>query len=232
MEILLDTANIDAIGKALEFYPIDGVTTNPSILAGCDGEPEQVLSKLRAIRKGMAVHVQTTAETAVEMAQQGRALADWFGAGFHLKIPVGPEGIKAVAIAKDMGLHVTVTAVFTPLQALMAAKAGADYVAPYVNRIDNMAGDGVGTVVELLGVLKNYGFATKVLGASFKNVRQICDLAVAGCHAVTMTPDLLASMVWHPYTDKSLTDFAADWKKRYGEKEITDFLPKGQNQGG
>ncbi|RHP35685.1 transaldolase family protein [Lachnotalea sp. AF33-28] len=225
MEILLDTANMAAIRRAVEYYPVDGFTTNPSILSGVRDEVRTVLAQFKElIQPSQTIHMQTTAEKAEDMVSQAEKLTDYFGPNFHVKIPMNPEGIKAAKMAKAKGLKVTVTAIFTAAQALIAAKAGADYVAPYVNRIDNISGDGVSVVCDIIRILDNYGFATKVLGASFKNVQQIQALAVAGCQAATMTPDLIDTFVNHPYTVKSLEDFKKDWERRFKDSHITDYL--------
>lgn len=224
MELLLDTGDLNAIESTMAVFPIDGLTTNPSILATRKDDLKEALARFKQLGQGHIIHMQTTARAAADMVAQGQALTDFFGEGFHLKIPVCEEGMKAVPLAKKTGLKVTVTAVFTPMQAVLAAKAGADYVAPYVNRLDNISADGVREVSNLLAVLRTYGYATRVLGASFKNVQQIYELALAGCHAVTVTPDLVYAMMNHPYTAQSLRDFESDWQGSFGARQITDYL--------
>jgi fructose-6-phosphate aldolase 2 len=225
MEILLDTANMKDIKRTLEYYPIDGFTTNPSILAETEGNIASVLAEFKSIlRPEQTMHVQTTAKKAEEMVKQAKILTEYFGSNLHTKIPMTNEGIKAVRMAKAKGLKVTVTAVFTAIQALLAAKAGADYIAPYVNRIDNISGNGTAVVCDCIRILKNYNYPSKILGASFKNVQQIQELTVAGCQAVTVTPELIDTFVNHPYTIKSLDDFDTAWEKSFKENHIVDFL--------
>ena len=224
MQLLLDTADLNAIKEIISIYPIDGLTTNPSILAASKWDLKDTFEQFRQLGRHLSLHLQTTARTAENIVEQGRALTDNFGDGFHLKIPICEEGIKAIPMAKAAGIKVTATAVFTPLQALAAAKAGADYVAPYVNRLDNICANGVAEVGNITVILRNYGYETKVLGASFKNVQQLYDLSLAGCHAVTVTPALVKAMIYHPYTDKSIELFDHDWQERFGDSHITDYL--------
>lgn len=225
MEILLDTANMKDIKRTLEYYPIDGFTTNPSILAETGENIVPALAEFKRILKpGQTMHVQTTAKKAEEMVKQAKILTEYFGPNLHTKIPMTDEGIKAVRMAKAEGLKVTVTAVFTAIQALLAAKAGADYIAPYVNRIDNISGNGTAVVCDCIRILKNYNYPSKILGASFKNVQQIHELAAAGCQAVTVTPELIDTFVKHPYTMKSLDDFDKAWEKSFKGKHVVDFL--------
>jgi fructose-6-phosphate aldolase 2 len=153
------------------------------------------------------------AETMVEEAKQ---LRDRFGASIFPKVPVTPQGYKALGILANLGFSVTATAIATPLQALLAAKAGAAYTAPYVNRIDNIGGDGVGVVANIVRLFNASGVSTKVLTASFKNVQQVQDVALAGAHAATMSPDLLDLVVKHPLTDSGVAGFNADWASAFG----------------
>lgn len=225
MEILLDTANINEIKKILEHYPIDGFTTNPSILSKEACSLEEWVPEIKAvIGTRYMLHVQTTGQTAEMMVAQGEKLRDYFGDKFFLKIPITRQGIKAVKECKKRKIGVTVTAVFTATQALIAAKAGADYVAPYINRMENIGVDSEKTLESMVNILKNYNYQTKIIGASFKNVLQIEKMARLGVHSITLQPELLKESISHPYTDKSLTDFERDWKNSFSEKEITDFL--------
>ena len=225
MEILLDTANIEEIKRLKTTYPIVGVTTNPSILAK---ESKDVATTLKELKKfaqeGLNVHVQVTAADTPGMVQQARELKEFLGENFYAKIPICPQGMRAVAQCKKEGINVTVTAIFTPTQALLAAMAGADYVAPYVDRLDNITSNGVTVVEEIVDILKIHGLSTKVLAASFKNIQQIFSVAASGVQAVTVNADLCEKLLFHPYTDKSLEDFDIDWRSTYGSQEITDFV--------
>ena len=124
---------------------------------------------------------------------------------------------------KKLGIGVTMTAIFTPAQALMAAKAGADFVAPYVNRLDNILGDGTEVVAEIVNQLELYQLPCQVLAASFKNAEQVHKCASVGCHTVTVTADVLKTLISHPMTDAAIAGFERDWSGAYGDKKILDF---------
>jgi len=224
MKIFLDTANVDEINALIPYYPISGITTNPSILAK-ESNLKDCITKLQKLcGDEKALHIQTTASDAKEMFEQAKALKKTVGNNFYIKIPANEQGLKAVAMCKAAGIKTTVTAVFTPMQALTAALVGADYVAPYVDRLDNINANGVTVVKEILELLKAHDLKTQVLAASFKNLQQIYLVAALGVHAVTISPDLCKKLLFHPYTDKSLQDFERDWKNKFGKAQITDFI--------
>ena len=142
---------------------------------------------------------------------------------FYIKIPIGEEGLKATMLLKKLGIGVTMTAIFTPAQALMAAMAGADFVAPYVNRLDSIMGDGVRVVSEIVEQFELYGIETRVLAASFKNAEQVHKCALVGCHSVTVTADIMKNLSSHPMTDAAIEGFDRDWRSVYGDKKISDM---------
>lgn len=225
MKILLDTANLEKIESVLPYIPVDGITTNPSILAKEAKDVKATLLKMRElIGEERMLHAQTTAQDAKGMVEQAKALTKSLGRNFYIKIPVGLEGLRAVEACKALGLHVTVTAIFTPMQALLAAKAGADFVAPYVDRLDNITSDGVHTVSTIVALLEQFHYPTQVLAASFKNVQQVMEVALAGAHSVTINADLCKKLLFHPYTDKSIADFATDWSNAFGEKQLDALM--------
>lgn len=225
MKILLDTANIDQIKAVLPYFPIEGFTTNPSILAKESADVKETIDQLKVLGEGKRmIHVQVTAADTVGMVRQAEELRDYIGGNFYAKIPIGLQGLRAVPLCKEKGINVTVTAIFTPTQALLAAMAGADYVAPYVDRLDNITSNGVSVVDEIIDMLHLHGLSTQVLAASFKNIQQIFSVAFAGVQAVTINTDLCQKILFHPYTDKSLEDFDMDWRAKFGDKEVTDFL--------
>lgn len=225
MLYVIDTADLEAIKHINEFYPVSGVTTNPSIIAK---EKTDFIKRLRDIRAVIgedkilcAQTLQTTSELIVE---EGKKLKEAIGGNFYLKVPIGEAGLKATMELKKLGIGVLMTAIFTPTQALMAAKAGADFVAPYVNRIDNIGGDGVGVVAEIVNQFANYGISTcRVMAASFKNVQQVNDCASVGCHIATIGPDIYKLLISHPLTDAAIAGFEKDWKSVYGDKQIIDM---------
>ena len=225
MQYLLDTANVEDIRKAYESFPIDGVTTNPTIISREKTDYVTLLKQIREIlgKDGM-FHIQTTKIEAEDIVNEAIALKDFINGNFYIKIPTFEPGLKAMKILKKMGFKITATAIFTQQQALIAARVGADYVAPYVNRLDNISSDGVGVVADITNLLKIYNLDTKVLAASFKNVEQVHRISLVGAHAVTVQPELLTSMIYHPLTDAAIIGFAKDWRRRYEKKYILDLL--------
>ena len=213
-----------AIKHCNEFYPLSGVTTNPSIIAKEKGDFWQILKEIRGvIGNDKMLHVQTVQTTAKKMVEEAKLIKEKIGGDIYIKIPIGEEGLKAVPMIKNLGIGVTMTAIFTPAQALMAAKAGADFVAPYVNRLDNILGDGTNVVAEIVQQFEIYGLDCKVLAASFKNAEQVHRCALCGCHSVTVSADVLKSLITHPMTDAAVEGFERDWKGVYGDKTILDF---------
>lgn len=224
MIYILDTADLAAIKHCNEFYPLSGVTTNPSIIAKEKGDFWQILKEIRGvIGNDKMLHVQTVQTTAKKMVEEAKLIKEKIGGDIYIKIPIGEEGLKAVPMIKNLGIGVTMTAIFTPAQALMSAKAGADFVAPYVNRLDNILGDGTNVVAEIVQQFEIYGLDCKVLAASFKNAEQVHRCALCGCHSVTVSADVLKSLITHPMTDAAVEGFERDWKGVYGDKTILDF---------
>ena len=224
MIYILDTADLAAIKHCNELYPLSGVTTNPSIIAKENGDFWQILKEIRGvIGNDKMLHVQTVQTTAKKMVEEAKLIKEKIGGDIYIKIPIGEEGLKAVPMIKNLGIGVTMTAIFTPAQALMAAKAGADFVAPYVNRLDNILGDGTNVVAEIVQQFEIYGLDCKVLAASFKNAEQVHRCALCGCHSVTVSADVLKSLITHPMTDAAVEGFERDWKGVYGDKTILDF---------
>lgn len=225
MDILIDTANINHIKKAYDLYPIDGVTTNPTILSKETGNCISILREIRTIiGDGKQLHAQVLSVDTEGMIKEAEYLHNSISGNFYVKIPVTPQGIKAIKTLTSKGIPITATAVFTPLQALIAAKAGASYVAPYVNRIDNISGDGVKVVSEIVQILKLANLDTKVLAASFKNIDQVLKICLTGAQAATINTDIIDKMISHPLTDLSVENFIIDWEVSFGKgKLVTDF---------
>lgn len=224
MKILLDTADIDFIKKTNDLYAIDGVTTNPSILAKQNIVCLDVLQEIRSILgEEKTLHVQVVQIDAKGMIEEAEFLHKIFKGNINVKIPVIPEGYKAMKHLAERNIKVTATAVFTPQQAVMAAKAGASYVAPYVNRIDNISGNGVNVVTEIINIFQAYHLQTQVLAASFKNTEQIQKICLAGAQAVTISEDVFNHLFSHPLTDWSVAKFTEDWQRTYGQRILRDF---------
>lgn len=224
MIYILDTADLAAIKHCNESYPLSGVTTNPSIIAKEQGDFWKILKEIRGvIGDEKMLHVQTVQTKAEKMVEEAKLIKEKIGGDIYIKVPIGEEGLKAVPLIKNLGIGVTMTAIFTPAQALMAAKAGADFVAPYVNRLDNILGDGTNVVAEIVQQFEIYGLDCKVLAASFKNAEQVHRCALCGCHSVTVSAEVLKSLIAHPMTDAAVEGFERDWKGVYGDKTILDF---------
>lgn len=221
MLYILDTANLEEIKKAYEFYPMDGVTTNPSIISKEKRDFIEILKDIRdIIGEDSMLHAQTLAMTAEDIVKEARYIKEQVGGNFYVKIPVIPEGIKAMKILKKEGFGITATAIFTAEQAFMAAKAGADFVAPYVNRIDNISGNGVDVVAQIVELFEIHNIDSKVLAASFKNVQQVHEVALRGAQSVTVNAEIMDKLLEHPLTDWSVDQFIQDWKNAYNKKTI------------
>ena len=224
MLYILDTADVGAIRHGMEYYPLAGVTTNPSIIAKANRDFWELVTEIRSIiGPEKMLHIQTTQTKAEEILKEAKLLKERVGGNLYIKIPVGEEGLKAAGLLKKEGIPVTMTAIFTPAQALMAAAAGADFVAPYVNRLDNISGDGTGVVADIVEEFAIYQVPCKVLAASFKNAWQVHQCSMCGCHSVTVTEDILKNLVSHPMTDAAIAGFEKDWKGVYGDRKILDL---------
>ncbi len=225
MQYILDTADTEAIRRCHYYYPLAGVTTNPSIISKEKRDFLPLIKEIRSIiGDDKMLHIQVTGRTADAVIEEAKALRDAVGDNLYIKVPVSPDGLRATRLLKEQGFCVTQTAIFTQQQALMAAVAGADYVAPYVNRLDNIISDGAEVVEEIVSMFEQYGLSSKVLAASFKTAEQVHKIALAGGHAVTVNPEILEQLVYHPLTLYAIDDFEADWKTVYGDKDIVTLL--------
>lgn len=221
MEFFLDTADIKAIAELSEILPIDGVTTNPTILSKSGRTPVEFFADLEQVlapeQKIIAQVVATDVEGMLADARKISSLRG--GHNIVVKIPVTPEGYRAMRMAVAEGISVLATGIYSPDQAFWAAKTGVDYMAPYVNRMCNY-GDGVGQVVELVQTLAQYNLSAKVCAASFKNVDQVHRLLAAGCPAVTVGPNIVYDMIGHLGTLAAIEQFNKDWQAVYGSLEL------------
>lgn len=224
MIYILDTADIDEIRYCNEFYPVSGVTTNPTIISKEHDDFWKIVNEIREIiGPDKMFHVQTTQKKAEDIVEEAKLLKEKIGGEFYVKIPICEEGLKATMMLKEWGIGVTMTAIFTPAQALIAAKAGASFVAPYVNRLDNIIADGCEVVAEITKQLERYKLNCKVLAASFKTAEQVHKCASAGCHSVTVTSSILKALISNPMTDVAVATFEKDWENVYGDKTILEF---------
>ena len=219
MIYMLDTANISDIARCIDLYPIAGVTTNPSIIAKENKPLPEILKGIKAvIGDDIMLHAQVMGKDATTMIAEAYRLQELVGSNFVVKIPATAQGIKAMkTIARNHDLRITATAILSPQQALMAAVAGAEFLAPYVNRLDNICGDGVRVVSDIVTLLQKHNLQSKLLAASFKNVQQVHDVAMTGAHSVTISPDVFEQLIVHPLTDSGVAGFVRDWEGVYGK---------------
>ena len=218
MKLLIDDANVAKIKKIYEFYPVDGVTTNPSILAKSGRNPYEVLKEIREfIGEEAELHAQVISLDADGMVKEAEKMVSVLGKNTFIKIPTVPEGLKAMKILSTRGFKITATAIYTPMQAYLAAKAGADYAAPYVNRIDNLGADGIASAKMIQDIYDNNGFKTQILAASFKNSNQVQELCAYGVGASTVAPDVIENLIKNACVTSAVQDFVTDFKKLCGE---------------
>lgn len=223
MEIILDTANLKDIRRYNDIYDITGVTSNPTILAREKAEFFPLLLEIRSIIGDKQLHVQVTGTSCEEMLKEAETLTDRLGKDTYIKVPTNEEGIKTMKVLKSRGYKVTATAIYMPQQAMLAASVGADYVAPYFNRMNNMNVDSKKAIADMAWLFEHNNIRTKIVAASFKNTQQIMDSLMAGAQAVTVSPELYTQMVENPMIDSAIAGFAADWEATYGDKRIYEF---------
>ena len=217
MKLLIDDANVAKIKKIYEFYPVDGVTTNPSILAKSGRNPYEVLKEIREfIGEEAELHAQVISLDAEGMIKEAEKMVSVLGKNTFIKIPTIPEGLKAMKILSERGFKITATAIYTPMQAYLAAKAGADYAAPYVNRIDNLGADGITSAKMIQNIYENNGFKTQILAASFKNSNQVQELCAYGVGASTVAPDVIENLIKNACVTSAVQDFVTDFEKLCG----------------
>ena len=223
MKILIDSADVEKIKEISKYREITGITTNPTILSKVEGDNKNILKELKEFTYGKyEIHIQTTENEVEGILSEARVLRKFFGETFYIKIPVTKAGLEAIKLCSREGIKVTATAILSPMQALVAAMNGASYVAPYVNRMENVGQDATETISVISDLLIDY--PTEILAASFKNIKQIQEVLLQGAEAATISPELIETSVWHPYTDKSVIDFGIDWKNKFGDKKIIDMI--------
>ena len=211
MKIFLDTANVEAIKKYNDMGLVDGVTTNPTLLSKEKGNPAEIMHEIVRIVKG-PVSLEVVGTAYDSMIEEAHRLKK-YGPNVIVKVPMIPEGLKAVKKLKDEGISTNVTLVFSANQAVLAAKAGASYVSPFIGRLDDAGQDGMTLIREIVQIFNNYRFDTNVLVASVRHPMHVVDAGKIGAHVVTLPPDILGKMMAHPLTDKGLAAFLSDWEK-------------------
>jgi len=212
MKIFLDTANLEAIRKFNDMGLLDGITTNPSLLSKEGGNPKDVMEEIAKIIKG-DVSLEVVSTEYSGMIEEGKRLRE-YGKNVVVKVPMTPDGLKACKSFSLQGIPVNVTLVFSPNQALLAAKSGAKYVSPFIGRLDDIGQDGMSLIQDIKTIFKNYPeFKTQILVASIRHPMHVIDAAKIGADVVTLPPAVLDKMLQHPLTDIGLENFLSDWKK-------------------
>lgn len=217
MNYLVDTADLEKLKEIYNYFPVSGITTNPTIIKNSGMKLSKVINSILKIIGDSSIHIQVMSETCDDIVKEAKKYKSYFdlGENYFTKIPITLEGLKAIRICKEAGINVTATAIFTQQQALLAARAGADYVAPYVSRLDNIASHGIDVVRDIAINMSDFNLKTQVLAASFKTVDQIYRISMRGCHSATISPELLLQLLHHPMTDISIEKFLEDGKDVY-----------------
>ena len=211
MKFFIDTADIKEIRTAYDMGCVDGVTTNPSLLAKAGRGLEETIREICSIVDG-PVSAECVSEKADELVKEGRGLAK-IHKNVVVKIPMGVEGMKAVKTLTQEGIKTNVTLCFSANQALLAAKAGATYISPFVGRLDDISQDGMELIAHILEIYQNYDFQTQVLVASVRNPVHVLQSARMGAHVATLPFNVIAQLANHPLTDAGIKKFLADWEK-------------------
>ncbi|MCC6063325.1 MAG: fructose-6-phosphate aldolase [Thermocrinis sp.] len=215
MQFFLDTGNVDEIKQALEWGILDGVTTNPTLIAKTGRPFMEVVKEILQLVDG-PVSLETVSRDAKGMAEEGRKLAE-LGDNVVVKIPMTPEGIIAVQELESEGIPTNVTLVFSPTQALIAAKAGATFVSPFVGRLDDISSEGMKLIRDIKTIFDNYDFDTQIIVASVRHPMHVLEAALIGADICTMPFEVMKKLFQHPLTDKGIELFLKDWEKVPGK---------------
>jgi transaldolase len=215
MQFFLDTGNVDEIKQALEWGILDGVTTNPTLIAKTGRPFMEVVKEILQLVDG-PVSLETVSRDAKGMVEEGRKLAE-LGDNVVVKIPMTPEGIIAVQELESEGIPTNVTLVFSPTQALIAAKAGATFVSPFIGRLDDISSDGMKLIRDVKTIYDNYDFDTQIIVASVRHPMHVLEAALIGADICTMPFEVMKKLFQHPLTDKGIELFLKDWEKVPGK---------------
>ncbi|MBM7569219.1 fructose-6-phosphate aldolase [Paenibacillus sacheonensis] len=211
MKFFLDTANVEEIKRITRLGLVDGITTNPSLIAKEDRDFKEVIQEICAIVDG-PVSAEVIGTKAEDMLKEAYELAQW-APNVVIKLPMTEDGLYACNELSRKGIKTNVTLVFSAAQGLMAAKAGASFISPFIGRLDDIAADGMQLVRDLKTIIDNYGFDTEIISASIRNVGHVEQAAIAGAHIATIPGSLLPVLWKHPLTDIGIEKFLADWNK-------------------
>ena len=219
MKIFLDTANIESIKKFVDMGIVDGITTNPTLISREKGHPEDIMKEIVKIVKG-PVNLEVVSTKTEGMIEEGMKLKK-FGENVVVKVPMTMDGLKAVRKFAENKIRTNVTLIFSSNQGLLAAKAGASYVSPFIGRLDDAGQEGMIVINEIVQVFSNYGYQSEVLVASIRHPIHVIQAGKLGAHIVTLPPDILSKMITHPLNDKGLSLFLSDWEKVKKEHNYT-----------
>ena len=214
MKIFIDTANVDEIRAAAELGVVSGVTTNPSLIAKEGKNFEDVIREITSIVDG-PISAEVTAEDAPTMIEEAKQLAS-IHENIVIKIPMTAEGLKATKTLSALGIKTNVTLIFSPTQALLAARAGATYVSPFIGRLDDISDSGSDCVSKIAEIFAIHGIETEIIAASIRGPQDTTEAALAGAHIATIPYKVILQMLRHPLTDAGLEKFKQDWKKTFG----------------
>lgn len=215
MKIFIDTANVDEIRAAAELGVVAGVTTNPSLIAKEGKNFEDVITEITSIVDG-PISAEVTGDFASEMVEEAKKLAA-IHKNIVIKIPMTAEGLKATKQLSELGIKTNVTLIFSPAQALLAAKAGATYVSPFVGRLDDISDDGCDCVAKIAEIFAIHNIETEIISASIRGPQDAVQSALAGAHIATIPYKVILQMLKHPLTDAGIERFKADWSAAYGK---------------
>lgn len=210
MKIFLDTAEIDEIRTAARWGVLDGVTTNPSLFARVGGSYDEVLTQICQITPG-PVSAEVVAEDVEGMLREGRHFAE-LASNIVVKVPMSEAGLEAISRLASEGIRSNCTLIFSSNQGLLAAKAGASLLSPFVGRLDDINEDGMNVVRELVAIVETYNLEAEVLAASIRHPRHVTEAALAGAHVATVPLKVLTQMIHHPLTDAGIGQFRTDWE--------------------
>ena len=216
MKIFLDSANLPSIKKYNDMGLVDGITTNPTLLSKEKEDPNDLMREIVRIVRG-PVSLEVVGTKTEEMVEEAHRLMK-YGQNVVVKIPMISDGLRAIRQLNLDGIPTNVTLVFSANQAILAAKAGASYVSPFIGRLDDAGQDGMSLIKEIVQIFRNYDFNTEVLVASIRHPLHVIEAGKIGAGVVTLPPDILAKMIMHPLTDKGLAAFLNDWEKLKKEK--------------
>jgi len=211
MQFFLDTANIESIKKYAEWGVVDGITTNPSLIAKEGVNLEQRIKEIAEIIDG-PISSEVVATDYEGMVKEGRKYATWHK-NIYVKLPMTEDGLRACKTLSSEGIHTNVTLIFSAGQALMAAKAGATVISPFIGRLDDIGHDGMELIAEIVDMFSNYDFETKIVVASIRHLRHVIDAARIGAEIATIPPAVFDKLIKHPLTDNGIARFMADWEK-------------------